>query len=380
MDFNFHYFAVKTIATFAGFDEDQSQILAAYSQFVDDYDVWRNYSFQEVPDYATSLVKEKVNNRYIFYSVTTGFNSLLDSARLLLPKYQKEVVVPFHFIPTKPLSDLGTHCDRSEYRTAPADMNGTFLIKHLLDDAKRKYLDDPGVYSLMRIGVLLHIFADTYAHQNFSGFQGWENYSYLERVTDNFSNDKDITKNYNPDFLKRIFSLGHAEVGHAPDETYVSFSVSMAGNVNQKNEKEYSVHFSRSNTQVFADAAKQIFRYLYMCCKGEEPTESQWEELCRVLINGFAFKEKSISDLVSRWTDVYKGCRYHYNKNDLWENTLIKEKGVVYEVQEASETLTRNGEAMDKNELSVLIYKSAKDEFFYYNLIAKEIREKIIGY
>ena len=211
MDINFHYFAVKTIALFAGFTNDDAQIIAAYSQFVDDYDVWRNYSFEEVPDYAMSLVKKKSGNRYIFYSVTTGFTSLTDTARLSISKYQREIVVPFHFIPVKPLKDFDPGCSRSEYRTAPADITGSFLIKELLDEARNKYRENAGKYELMRIGILLHIFADTYAHQNFSGFWGWENFSYLKRVTDNFQDDKDITKDYSPDFYKEIMPFVEKE-------------------------------------------------------------------------------------------------------------------------------------------------------------------------
>lgn len=39
MDLNFHYFAVKTIARDAGFCENDAQLIAAYSQFIDDYDI-----------------------------------------------------------------------------------------------------------------------------------------------------------------------------------------------------------------------------------------------------------------------------------------------------------------------------------------------------
>lgn len=45
------------------------------------------------------------------------------------------------------------------------------LICGLLTDAKDKFIHAPqATENLMRIGILLHIFADTYAHQNFSGF------------------------------------------------------------------------------------------------------------------------------------------------------------------------------------------------------------------
>lgn len=38
MDITFHYFAVKTLALEAGFPGAEAQRLAAFSQFVDDFD------------------------------------------------------------------------------------------------------------------------------------------------------------------------------------------------------------------------------------------------------------------------------------------------------------------------------------------------------
>lgn len=50
MDINFHYYAVKTLAIHAGFDEECAQIIARYSQFVDVQSAKRNVSpFQNEP-------------------------------------------------------------------------------------------------------------------------------------------------------------------------------------------------------------------------------------------------------------------------------------------------------------------------------------------
>lgn len=37
MNINFHYFAIKVLAIAAGFDYSDAQIIAEYSQFVDDF-------------------------------------------------------------------------------------------------------------------------------------------------------------------------------------------------------------------------------------------------------------------------------------------------------------------------------------------------------
>lgn len=374
MDLNFHYFAVKTIALNAGFCEDDAQIIAEYSQFIDDYDIWKNYIFSEVPDYAKSLATECLFG-YSFYTVTTGFTSLFDTIRLTLERYQREIVVPFHFIPVKKLKEIPDDAPRSEYRTAPADITGNFLIRHLLDDAKGKYMANSGRYELMRIGMLLHIFADTYAHQNFSGFRGWENFSYLVKVTDNFDNSKDITADYNPDFYEGIYSIGHANVNHAPDDTFAVFEMSMAENENQSKSEDYTLHFSRSNAQVFADAAKQIFRYLYACQGKSEPTEEEWNTLREQLVKGFALHSKEVAVLEEKWHEICPNYRYHYDKNELWENNLIS-SGKQLSTQDIQQMNMKIG--TEEKLLDAWLYKTATEDFFRYNLIAKEIRDQII--
>ena len=294
-----------------------------------------------------------------------------------ISKYQREIVVPFHFIPIKPLKEFSSDCSRSEYRTAPADIKGSFLIKDLLDDARNKYRENAGKYELMRIGILLHIFADTYAHQNFSGFWGWENFSYLKRVTDNFQGDQDITKNYKPEFYKGICAVGHAEVGHAPDDTYASFEMSMAENERQKSKNSYALQFNRSNTQVFADAAKQIFTYLYLCCQNKEPVEEQWNKLREVLVQGFAFKDKDENALARAWCGIYNGL-YRYDKKELWDNKLVMDGNSTPDLRNLSTSLQANGDLLNYDDISVIKCKTADEDFFRYNLIAKEIRDKII--
>lgn len=82
MDINYHYFAVKTLADLAGFPDADSQRIASYSQFVDDYDIYATITLDYVPDFAQYLAKKKGKN-WKFNPVTTGFNSLIDMSRLM---------------------------------------------------------------------------------------------------------------------------------------------------------------------------------------------------------------------------------------------------------------------------------------------------------
>lgn len=214
MYINFHYFSVKTLCIEAGFSEDDAQCIAAYSQFVDDYDVWINYNFKIVPDFAKSLTKKRYFETYDFYTVTTGFVTLPDMGRLLRSKYQRQIVVPFHLIPMKKLNEISSEYS-PHYRTAPADLTGTSLIKNLLFDAKDKYIKNKEKCNLIRIGLLLHIFADTYAHQMFSGLHSWENYSYLTKATNELNGGTDVRYKFEPDKYCKYPAIGHTDITFA---------------------------------------------------------------------------------------------------------------------------------------------------------------------
>ena len=90
MDINFHYFAVKTIARFAGFSENEAQRIAGYSQFVDDYNPFLNYTFETIPDFMlgeTALVS-KSDGGYTLKTIQTGFPQTIDYAPLFFSSNQ----------------------------------------------------------------------------------------------------------------------------------------------------------------------------------------------------------------------------------------------------------------------------------------------------
>jgi hypothetical protein len=173
MDFAFHYHAVKTIARKAGFNEPDAQQIAYFSQFVDDYNI---YNHRDIKFPTDGKYDE---DRYDFISdigglnpVTTGFWSWDDYVTLMTDDTRKFTVSPFHFIPAIPNPDGQTAAT-----TSPAKIGDESVISNLLDKAKTDYLNtragDSGITparALMEIGMYLHTFADTYAHQNFSGF------------------------------------------------------------------------------------------------------------------------------------------------------------------------------------------------------------------
>lgn len=369
MDINFHYFTVKTLALEAGFNDQEAQVIAMYSQFVDDYNIWMNLDIEEVPEYARGLAAAK-NGKYSFYTVTTGFTDTADAIRLSNPKYQREIVVPFHFIPYKKLKD---YQKGEKYRTVPAKPGDGSLIALMLEDARVKYEQNHGRYELMRMGMLLHIFADTYAHQKFSGFHGWENFSYLEEVKDGYDSEKDITKSYNPNNYYKLSSIGHTNISHVPDDTFAVWKMKYAETEKQKKKESYTGIYERNNRDIFWEAAEQI--YFYLCqCSGKRADKKDLEELWPIIVEGFGLHSKDEDVLADEWERIYchrKGIErdenhlhYFYSKEEFWKDAIITE--------------TYDAPDMEGDLVETTVNKTASEDFFRYNLIAKEIRDWVI--
>lgn len=371
MDINFHYFAVKTIARFAGFSENEAQRIAGYSQFVDDYNPFLNYTFETIPDFMlgeTALVS-KSDGGYTLKTIQTGFPQTIDYAPLFFSSNQISYCVPFHFITQYGYQKNKRLEERYQYRTLPAGIDGTQLISEMLQATKATYLRNvTDNITLTRssleikIGMLLHIFADTYAHQRFSGVAGWENYASLISSSDNYTTkDEGLIAGK---FFDVSISVGHMWVGTVPDETYLSFTMKQARNSSENSEHKYSDIYSRSNTRTFLYAARQIYTYLYQLKNNDrKPTiadEMQWEELSEILRLGFNARGNNIEKLKAVWTDAsYDAYNYAYDAKDFWQNQLTAQSSVS---------------------ASAGYYVSALDDFFLYNLYAKQIRSRVIGY
>lgn len=107
----------------------------------------------------------------------------------------------------------------------------------------------------MKIGVLLHIFADTVAHQLLSGFNANVNLAELVNVTNNIT-ETDETAAYKSSIQKALKllknwvpsvtpAIGHMMIEYIPDLTHLSFTMEYTGGDGQKH------RYTRSNTAEF---------------------------------------------------------------------------------------------------------------------------------
>lgn len=317
MNKNFHYHAIKTIARETGFCEDDAELIACCSQLVDDFTDFKPFFAKNVPDYAKHLTIPVTFGSYVvdlFIPVSTGFSLLTAPSE----KVQKLSIIPFHFIPEK--HKLNEHVDsRAEWRTVPARMDRQSLIQtkmlEILSNSNMKYQD-----KLVSLGLLLHTFADTYAHQMFSGYHGWENYCQLSgvyNVLDSNSNH-DLSNSVINYIGQRLLAVGHANVAHVPDDTEQRFTFRLKTSENS----DYDIFYGRSNPIEFTKCAREINGIMekFLLINGRKDdikyfTKSRWESftvnLCRAML------QQSEDLLNQHWHSIF-GYDYHYSRDNVF--------------------------------------------------------------
>ena len=340
MNINYHYHAIKTLALKAEFGDFAAQKIAYYSQMVDDFDVlpWKSYtiSLKEEPPaffFEHGVAGESVLGGYWFRPVTTEIKTI-DS---ITKSAKKFTITPFHFIPTVTLEELERQNERRNYRCKKAsECDHNSLIQQIKQKIRREKRD------LMRIGMFLHTYADTYAHQEFSGMQGEENYAFIESTRSGMSKlDK-----Y---FYYDLPSIGHANVGHLPDAaadnfTYARIPYGGSG---------YTEHIIRDNVAEYELCSRDILDFL--CDLNGQPhlADEQW--------GAFYQKIKNVNEQVF----VNDGEIMDASKlNNIW-NAAFQEEGYTYNYDKNAGDLSIKVKTIENVDMDELRKAGAEESDLY---------------
>lgn len=236
MQIDFHHAVTYVTARIAGFGHDQASTIAYAAQYVDD---------------ATSSGVVMFDNRSMYFRTSSAhkmsyINNLSDPENHL-------TWLPFHFLP----GNGGLSSDNKP--------DGNFIDRIICrpdSPAAREMVDitiaeKNSPSALHRLGITMHVYADTFAHQGFAGV--------LHAVND-VNDATDIGNSgvfgHNPfDYLKAKVTeslppIGHARAGVFPDMPFLNWSYT-----NGMNEV-----IKRNNTDIYCNAAnalcKAMQRYL----------------------------------------------------------------------------------------------------------------------
>ncbi len=214
MQKDFHFYCIGVLACAAGFSKEEALTIAYSSQYTDD-------STESAPIRVGDMIFDPVRTAH------KGIKAFEWSV-------QKRVFLAFHFIPAKPIeTPRDTFCTRSNSEFAQ-------MILHRACKERSKRLRP------YRIGIALHTFADSWAHQYFSGREHKEN-----NVEGIYIKEGNKWKHL---FLENIYldllpHIGHGEAGYFPDQSYTHWKYT---------KKISNEVIERDNTHEFLDAAKKI--------------------------------------------------------------------------------------------------------------------------
>lgn len=388
MDISFHYYAVKAIASAAGFSDEDAQTIAQYSQYIDDYNPILSRRYSNIPDWLINkpgsniFIADKLN-LFNFRPVTTGFKAI-DVVYMITKPFQRNVISPFHFIPfSREHIEKG---DNMAYQLTIKNGGDGSIISEQLSKAKDHYQKLIGAggkdkdavrRSLMHIGMLLHTFADTYAHQTFSGYNENCNDKKIVKVIDNMvgsditaavnSNANEAAEEYllGAEKTGKILEIGHMLVGHVPDWTHVTFKMEYHDYID--NEKKI---YCRNNTECFTNAGLEIFDFLCEC-RNETSTAEKRTRLSEDLYKAFARADISKLELDAKaraeklnktWSGVFPECSYKYDKLSIFDGIA----GRLFTAEKELEAENSLGKEMDEN-------------FYYFNSFAEDLLIALYG-
>lgn len=245
MQIDFHHGVTYVVARLAGFSPNEAEIIAYSAQYVDD---------------ATASGEIHFTNQMMYGRISSA-HQLLDT-RNIWPASNHSVWLPFHFLP----SNDGQH---------KQTIQETALLHESHDDFIRRAICRPDScvaqemiaavierqdrdYALHRLGIALHVYVDTWAHQGFVGF------AHRVNDVDELRADVTVSKSWRRKsgkhtrkvrnwllgwLLGDLFPLGHGAALTCPDLPYLQWSY-----LNGQGE-----HIQRDNPQDFSAAARAMY-------------------------------------------------------------------------------------------------------------------------
>lgn len=348
MENDFHYNTVKILSKKAGFNDDDAQIIAYASQFVDDSIAHKPLNITDIPD---GLLNDYPASRYngaIFDPVCTAHRGLqFLSARE--KDSQRKVYIPFHFIP----SDEYERTVPYNYRVTPNGRLARQLVNKAVLELRQVDGDGSRIRKLVKLGIALHSYADTWAHQGFSGRYS-HNDNNIERI-DILKGEENL-KSYlirKAGLYNVISDIGHGEALDFPDKSHLSWKYE---------HNSTKIEVVRNNSSIYMDAANAI--YIALCMASGK--NGNWKDFAGKLNECFSLSTDSVDDKRQLYRKLFPDTKFEYSEMT-WRRESLNGHSLEFS----------NFDANDYNNCSYAYNGDPK--WFYFHIEAFRQREFILS-
>ena len=248
MNREFHYYVVYYLALKAGFSQADSETIALSSQMVDDAKLpWKIVSDEKASIGTPSKQNSTKDKAFIELTEVTQNYLFWDQ------NIARDVYLPFHFVPGEASVIASRRVDRKENPLAVSPDS---------DNARALLIEALRSENTYRIGIALHAYADTWAHQNFTGTIDGFNAIESERTPLKLA-------------ASALPPVGHLQLGTTPDQPQLLWEDP------RLNEPYRNIR----NSERFLEAARMIYRFLRTSRRASfedeafvlEPLRELWE-------------------------------------------------------------------------------------------------------
>ncbi|OOG66393.1 hypothetical protein B0E46_02700 [Rhodanobacter sp. B04] len=230
MNIDFHYGVIYLLGRLAGLEKPDAETVAHACQYVDDSTVSGVLEFEGGESYERFASAHKMFD-YMNIDNTSD----------------KRIWAPFHFLPAGEGSTLE---DKSVCK--PDSTIAREMVTHAIDSRGAEN-------ALHRLGITLHVYIDTWAHQNFSGTISDHNVvrslssddvtheTWLGKLKQSLD---DVVHTAQTGFLDHVVKLGHGAALYFPDQPWAKWEY----------ENGHGLKFKRDNLLIFMEAADMAYR------------------------------------------------------------------------------------------------------------------------
>lgn len=345
MQIDMHYYGTYCLARTAGLTQEASRIIATSAQFVDDN---ANESEIDLKDASACLVHATAHHTANIANIS--------------PDDQRQVWVPFHFLP----GNKGSSFTERLICRKDSDIAREMCNHHMKQDEKPYYLE--------LLGVMAHVYADTFAHYGFSGVSSRKN-----RVDNDSFEFRDLNNNirkYIIDKKKSFFAkfnpliqniksqlaenlsgaLGHGAVVTFPDRPYLEWKFTYEDG-----------HESgwRDNTQTFLDYCNHLHERLCTVANdhpefADLPQQQSWTQLEPKIRKILSFQAKG-EKRIARW------------KNEAKSGDLFNQPEVIPRYKDWNDGFKRLEKQSSKKVMDHPIYKYYQAASYHRWYVLREL-------
>ncbi|MDX2507517.1 MAG: hypothetical protein QNL62_24005 [Gammaproteobacteria bacterium] len=239
MQIDGHHTLTYIAARLAGYSHKPASTIAYSAQYVDD---------------ATNSGVIHFKNNAMYHRISSAHKMLDYRNSDELANHQ--VWIPFHFLPGNGGKPSGENPEGS-FITKLVCYPDSYVARDML---RACAVDHAKPYALHRLGITMHVYADTWAHQEFAGV-----IHEVNEVKDIKSNVKSLDRSFinkiSSYFLSKSFPLGHGAALSHPDRPYLVWEY----------RNGFNKKITRDNAALFMDAVDKMCRAM-QCFRSRDLT------------------------------------------------------------------------------------------------------------